>query len=122
LTQALVPLHTELMGLGLSAFQAEQFLRPFTANMNEATAPAIADMSERISEQITLITALGQSLGRGAIDLGIFKDRMVALGFSTSEALVLADAALDRTGRSVDATGKVVRNFARMSDEAFKKF
>ena len=122
LTQALVPLFTHLQDLGLSASSAEDFLRTFTAGMNEATAPAIADVSARIQENITLIEALGKSLGERHIDIGIFTDRMRGLGFTTDEALTLADAAVDRFGKSVDSTGRVVKNFANMTDEEFKKF
>ena len=120
--EALNPLYQNLQTMGLSAFQAETFLRGFTSTMTEATDAAIADMAAAIQEDITLITALQQSLGRGAIDLGIFKDRMVGLGFSTTEALALADAGLDQFGKSVDKNGKIVKNWASLSDEEFEKF
>jgi TP901 family phage tail tape measure protein len=122
LTQSLGPLFMQLQDMGLSASQAEGFLRSFTANMREATDPAIAEVTERVKDQITLIDALGESLGQKEIDIGIFTDRMVMLGFSTAEATALADAALDRFGRSVDSTGKIVKNFANLTDEEFAKF
>jgi TP901 family phage tail tape measure protein len=121
-TEALIPLYTNLQSMGLSASSAEDFLGTFTSTMNEATGPAIAEMTAKIEDQITLISALGESLGQGEIDIGIFTDRMVALGFSTSEATALADAALDKYGKSVSKTGRIVRNFGDMSDEEFKDF
>ena len=120
--EALVPLYGNLQSLGLSSISAENFLQTFTSQLTEATAPAIADMTEDIESVIETILAMGGSLDRGAIDLDIFTDKMVSLGFSIPEALALADTALDSVGKSVKRNGEIVKNWASLSDEEFAKF
>ncbi len=124
LSQALTPLQADFKALGLSVDGTNAYFAELVNSYGTeaGTSGSIAEMQDRLSEQIDLLDTYGEQLGKGGYDLDTYISRVMQLGFSHEDATRLADTALDRYGQHLETTGKIVQQFAGMSDDELKDF
>jgi hypothetical protein len=122
LTEELTPGIAALGELGFTAGEVDTFIVQLTETTNELSGGAIAGLRSQLEGNVEDIQRWGEELGRGEIPLVSFTERMAQLGFDTETSLRIANIFLGQFGEHVTETGRTIRNFAGLTDDALKDF
>jgi TP901 family phage tail tape measure protein len=121
LTQNIGPAITELNQFGGNARVQASLFNSYGAEL-DGSGESIQAFSDYVTTASNDIVTWTKSLQKGSIDVEWFAGLVSRYGISHKQALRMADRALDQYGKKVTKTGKVVRQFAGMSENEFKEW
>lgn len=120
LTDAAVPLQQRMADIGIGV-EAQTAILTKNADLYDGSSESIFKWGERTSGTIDIIQAWAKQIGKGGLTLDDFTKMTAGYGLTADDAYRVASAAMDHHGKTVQRTGKIVKNFAGLTSDELDK-